>query len=86
VARILIVEKSKVWKVKKSKLIPTKKNKSPILFIRNAFVAALPACWRVYQKPINKYEHNPTPSQPIKSTKKLAEETSINIKKEKKDK
>ena len=36
-----------------------------ILFVvLTAFIAALFACNRLYQKFINKYEHKPTPSQP----------------------
>jgi hypothetical protein len=50
-----------------------------------AFIAALLACIRVYQKLINKYEQRPTPSQPIKSCNRLFPETRINIKNVKKD-
>jgi hypothetical protein len=39
--------------------------KSPILFTNIAFIAALLANILVYQKLINKYEDNPTPSHPI---------------------
>jgi hypothetical protein len=60
--------------------IPDNKNKSPTLFTKKAFVAALPACARVYQNPINKYEHKPTPSHPKNSTNKLLEETNNSIK------
>ena len=38
---------------------------SPTLFTAIACIAALFACILVYQKFINKYEHNPTPSHPI---------------------
>jgi hypothetical protein len=34
--------------------IPDNKNKSPTLLIKNAFVAAFPACALVYQNPIDK--------------------------------
>lgn len=60
--------------------IPVKKNKSPILLIKKAFVAALPAWARVYQKPINKYEQRPTPYQPKNKTNKLLDDTKSSIK------
>jgi len=41
---------------------------------------------RPYQKLINKYEHNPTPSHPTNICNKLSAVTKINIKKVKKDK
>jgi len=52
----------------------------------NAFIAALFACTRVYQKLINKYEHRPTPSQPKNIVIKLSPVTKINIKNVNKDK
>jgi hypothetical protein len=61
--------------------MPVNKNKSPTLFTKKAFVAALPACILVYQKPINKYEQRPTTYQPKNKTNKLEEETNNNIKK-----
>jgi len=42
-----------------------------------AFIAAFLAAKRVDQNPINKYEHNPIPSQPITRTKKLLANTKI---------
>lgn len=51
-----------------------------------AFKAALFAAMRVNQKFINKYEHNPTPSQPINNCIKLSAVTKINIKIVNKDK
>jgi tmRNA-binding protein len=60
--------------------MPDSKNKSPTLLIKNAFVAAFPACTLVYQNPINKYEHSPTPSHPRNRTRKLLDATSSNIK------
>jgi len=62
------------------------KNTSAILFIIIALRAALVAKTRVYQKLINKKEHKPTPSQPMKSCTKLSEVTSTNIKNVNKDK
>ncbi|MOA10436.1 hypothetical protein D3C78_1303250 [compost metagenome] len=51
--------------VENSMNIPKRKPKSPIRFITNAFLAALAYSVFLNQKPINKYEHKPTPSQPI---------------------
>lgn len=51
-----------------------------------AFNAALPARTLENQKDINKYEHTPTPSQPINNCTKLEEVTKTNMKKVNKDK
>jgi hypothetical protein len=51
-----------------------------------AFNAALLANIRVYQKLINKYEHNPTPSHPINICIKLSAVTNIIINQVNKDK
>jgi hypothetical protein len=56
---------SVVLNIIKTSKMPIKKNISVILFITIAFKAALLAKILVYQKLINKYEHNPTPSHPI---------------------
>jgi len=61
--------------------MPVNKNKSPILLIIKAFVAALPAWARVYQNPIKRYEQSPTPSQPKNKTNKFPEDTSNSMKK-----
>ena len=53
---------------------------SPTLFTTMASIADLLACNLVNQKFINKYEHNPTPSQPINSCIMLSDVTNINIK------
>ena len=45
-----------------------------------AFIAALLAARRVYQKPIKRYEHKPMPSQPTINIRKLSAATNINIK------
>jgi len=55
------------------------KKTSAILLIIIAFKAALLAKKRVNQKFIKRYEHKPTPSQPINICKKLSAETKINI-------
>ena len=52
----------------------------------NALIAALFAVSFLYQKPISKYEHKPTPSHPKKSCKKLSETTKANIEKVNNDK
>jgi len=54
--------------------------KSPILFTSIAFIAALFANILVYQKLINKYEDNPTPSHPINICTKFSAVTNNNIK------
>jgi len=73
-------------KVKKIAKIASKRPQSPIRFNTIAFIAALPAEIRVYQKLINKYEHKPTPSHPINNCKKLFDVININIKNVNKDK
>ena len=55
--------------------------KSQILFTINAFIAALLAVSFLYQKPIKRYEHSPTPSHPKKSCKKLSDTTKASIEK-----
>jgi hypothetical protein len=64
-----------------NKKIPKTNITSAIRFIIIAFKAALFANTLVDQKLINKYEHNPTPSQPTNICKKLSAVTRINIKK-----
>ena len=85
-AKTKTVEKSTVRKKQNNNKIPNNNPKSPIRFINKAFNAALLASILVNQKLINKYEHNPTPSQPKKSCIKLSPVTKINIKKVKSDK
>ena len=60
-----------VPKKKKIKNIAIARPKSPILFTINAFIAALLTVSFLYQKPINKYEHKPTPSHPKKELQKI---------------
>lgn len=74
-----ITLKSKVLNSKKSKDTPNAIPISPILFIIIAFNADLFASRIVNQKLINKYETNPTPSQPTKSCKKLSAVTNISM-------
>ena len=45
-------------------MIASDKPKSPTRFATNAFFAATAAVGLCCQKPINKYEAKPTPSQP----------------------
>jgi hypothetical protein len=49
--------------------MPINNIKSPTLFTNIAFIAALFAKILKYQKLINKYEDNPTPSHPININK-----------------
>ncbi len=60
--------------------MPVNKNRSPILLIIKAFVAAFPAWALVYQNPIKRYEQRPTPSQPKNRTSKLPDDTNRSIK------
>jgi hypothetical protein len=54
---------------------------SPILFNKIAFSPALIADSRECQKLINRNEHKPIPSQPVKRTKKLSAATNNSMKK-----
>ena len=83
---INIVTKSNDLNVLKITNIPNDKPTSPIRLIIIAFIADLLASNRVYQKLINKYEHNPTPSHPINNCNRLSLVTNTNIKKLKRDK
>jgi hypothetical protein len=58
-------------------IIPTSPNRLKII----AFIPAFHAISLEFQKLINKKEHKPTPSQPIKKIKKLLLTISIYIKK-----
>ena len=53
----------------------------PGIFIRNEvfLIAAAFALSFLNQKPIKKYEHKPTPSQPKNNCKKLSDVTKVNI-------
>lgn len=64
----------------KIKAMAINKQKSPTLLTNKAFNAALTAGIRVFQKLINKKEHNPTPSQPKNKRAKLSAVTKISIK------
>jgi hypothetical protein len=86
VTKLNTIIKFKVLKYKKIKIIANKKKTSAIRFISIAFTAAFTAKILVYQKLINKKEQTPTPSQPIKSCKKLSAVTKTNIKNVNKDK
>ena len=59
--------------------MPRMKPKSPIRFTTNAFMPARAAETRSYQKPMSRYEHRPTPSQPTNISRKLSASTSVNI-------
>ena len=66
--------------------MPIANPKSPTLFTKKALIAAWFAESFLYQKPINKYEHSPTPSHPKNNCKKLSEVTKTNIENVNKDK
>ena len=75
-----MISKSQELKKLKQIKIPYKIKTSLILFIIIAFNAALFAWSLKVQKLINKYEHNPTPSQPINNCNKFVDVTKMNIK------
>jgi hypothetical protein len=75
-----IVVKSNDLNVLKITNIANAKPTSPILLITIAFIADLFAWILVYQKFINKYEHNPTPSHPINNCNRLSPVTNIIMK------
>ena len=68
-------------KKKKIKNMARARPKSPILFTINALIAALLAVSFLYQNPINKYEHNPTPSHPKKVVKNYPKRLKLALKK-----
>ena len=78
-AALKTVSKSIESKMKNVAKMPSEKPKSPIRFTMNALIAAAQADGRVYQKPINKYEARPTPSQPKNICNRLSDVTSINM-------
>jgi hypothetical protein len=61
--------KEHVLKYTSIEIIAKNNPKSPTLFTNMAFIADLLACIRKYQKLINKYDRNPTPSQAKNSCK-----------------
>ena len=58
---------------------PVTKPKSPIRLTTNAFMPARALPKSVYQKPMSRYEHSPTPSQPKNRITKLSPSTSSSI-------
>lgn len=64
----------------KTVLIPKARPKSPTRLTIIALIADFPACILVYQKPINRKEARPIPSQPRNMTIKLSAVTNNNIK------
>jgi len=73
-------------KVKNIKHIPKAKPASPIRLTIIALKADFPAWILLNQKPINKKEARPIPSQPKNITTKLSAVTKISIKKVNNDK
>ncbi len=65
-ANSMIGPKSSVRRLSKMMNIAKKKAKSPTRLTMNALLAAALLLRSVYQKPISRYEHSPTPSQPEK--------------------
>ena len=60
--------KSKVPRLANIKNIATRNPKSPMRFTMNAFLPASAFAFSLNQKPISRYEHNPTPSHPTNSS------------------
>ncbi len=54
---------------------------SPMTFVTNALRAAITADVRSYQNPIRRYEHRPTPAQPMISQTKFPARTSSSMEK-----
>ena len=63
--------------------IATRKPKSPIRFMMNAFFPASALTFSEYQNPMRRYEQSPTPSHPTNITGKLEPSTSTSMKKTK---
>src|SRR5262245_59503963 len=59
--------------------VPRMNAKSPTRLTMNAFIPASVADCFLYQKPISRYEHRPTPSQPTKSIGKFDPSTSTSM-------
>lgn len=62
------------------------KNTSAMRLTIIAFIAALLAAIRVNQKLVSRYEHNPTPSQPINIWTKFEDVTENSVKSVESDK
>src|SRR5579862_1127030 len=62
-----------------SRNAPSVKPKSPMRLTMNALLPALAFAHSLYQKPINAYEHNPTPSQPTNISSRLSASTRVSI-------
>ena len=82
----LIALYSSVPKLRNRRNIASRTPKSPIRLTTNAFIAAspvqvmlVPSNFLSYQKPINRYEARPTPSQPRKVRSMLLASTKFNI-------
>ena len=58
---------------------PSRNPASPIRLTMNAFLPASAFSGSVYQNPISRYEHKPTPSQPTNSSSRLSPSTSNSI-------
>src|SRR6266850_7781518 len=71
--------KSSVPKRVNTSSTPRMNPKSPMRLTMNAFLPASDADFFWYQKPINKYEQRPTPSQPTNITRKFEPRTSSSM-------
>src|SRR5512143_1674762 len=76
-------EKLIVPKVQKIRKTPNRNPKSPIRLTTKAFLPASDADFFSYQKPMSRYEHRPTPSQPTNMSRKLLAPTSVSMAKTK---
>ncbi len=75
------VSKVRLPKAPKVRNMAIRKPKSPMRLATKAFLPAtalpIPSLPFSYQKPINRYEHSPTPSQPTNSVRKESPEIRI---------
>ncbi len=78
-AKSRIGPKSSVPSCRKTMNIASRKAKSPTRLTTNALVAAAEFLSSVYQNPMSRYEHTPTPSHPRKSTGKLSPSTRLSM-------
>ena len=78
-ANVLMVSKSSPPSSRNSRNMPSRKAKSPTRLTMNALLAAALFLRSVNQKPMSRYEHSPTPSQPRNSTGRLSPRTRLSM-------
>jgi hypothetical protein len=78
-ASLATSRKSRLPKWLQTRNMPSRNPKSPTRLTMKAFLPASDADFFVNQKPMRRYEHRPTPSQPTNMTGKLAPSTSTSM-------